>query len=113
MSKDEVEDLPLRVTDIDALAENTQAAVMAFADRWISMPSFSERCEVMDQRQLRDTMGLRATAEAGDPWPTAEKLLIELGFRWHWLGTSRVMYLQEKSDWQDTGGWEEAEELKD
>lgn len=107
-----------RVTDIDALKGNAEAAVLGFTERWMSMPTFTERCEVMDIRQLRDAMGLRATQEAGDPWPMAEQLLLELGFRWHWLGTARVMFLQEKDSYVGSSagggdGWEDAEEEED
>ena len=101
---------PQKVTDIDALAENVEKAVMAFAGRWVPMPGFAPHVEVMDQRQLRDAMGLRATFDGGDPWPTAEKLLLEQGFRWHWLGPMRVMYVQEKDGWMPDDGWEEAVE---
>lgn len=99
-----------KVTDIDALTENVTSAVRAFAKRWGSMPGFAPNVEVMDQRQLRDAMGLRATIDGGDPWPVAEKQLLELGFRWHWLGAMRVMYLQEKDEWIPDDGWEDAVE---
>lgn len=105
---------PSRVTDIDALSDNVKEAVAAFNERWISMPALTLDTEVMDQRQLRDAMGLRATFDAGDPWPQAEKLLLKLGFRWHWLGSQRVMFLQEKDDFvniDSTAGWEEADEV--
>ena len=105
------EKTPRKVTDIDALAENISSAVAAFAERWAPMPGFSQNVEVMDQRQLRDAMGLRATIDGGDPWPKAEKLLLESGFRWHWLGAMRVMYLQEKDEWVPDTGWEDAEEI--
>lgn len=102
----------MSVTDIDALKDNTEDSVCAFAERFLSMPSFSERCEVMDKGQLRDAMGLRATFESGDPWPTAEKLLLERGFRWHWLGDRRVMYLMEREELvPSNNGWADAEEL--
>jgi hypothetical protein len=100
----------MHVTDIQALKDNVEMAVEEFASRWLSMPRFTEDCEVMDQRQLRDAMGLRATIEAGDPWPKAEQLLMSAGFRWHWLGGSRVMYLKEREDYADNGGWDDAEE---
>ena len=99
-----------KVTDIEALNDNIDAAVYAFSERWTPLPFFTEHCEVMDQRQLRDAMGLRATMDAGDPWPTAERLLLQLGYHWHWLGTSRVMYLQEKEDFAVVSDWEEVEE---
>ena len=109
MVKNDEQELPSKVTDIDALKKNADAAVLAFAERWMSMPAFSERCEVMDQGQLRDAMGLRATIEGGDPWPAVEKLLLEKGFRWHSLGGFRVMYLQEKDGFAPDSGWEDGE----
>lgn len=105
------EKTPRKVTDIDALKSNVEMAVAGFAARWASMPKFSEFCEVMDQRQLRDAMGLRATIDAGDPWPQAEQLLLKMGFRWHWLGNMRVMYLMERDDFVPDTGWEYAEAL--
>lgn len=104
-----------KVTDIDAASENIETAVQMFNDRWISMPGFDLGVEVMDVRQLRDAMGLRATMDVGDPWPKAEQLLMERGFRWHWLGAQRVMYLKERDDFllcRDTG-WEDADEIED
>lgn len=103
----------IHCTDIKALKDNTNRAVEDFAARWLSMPKFTEDCEVMDQRQLRDAMGLRATIEAGDPWPSAEQLLMQHGFRWHWLGNTRVMYLKEREDCQYDDGWSDGEEVKD
>lgn len=104
---------PRKVTDIDAVKGNAEAAVMDFVERWIPMPGFDIGVEVMDARQLRDAMGLRATVDWGDPWPMAEQLLLGLGFRWHWLGASRVMYLQEKDGWVPDTGWTEAEEMEE
>ena len=101
-----------KVTDIDAVAENVRTAVDGFCDRWISMPGFSLDCEVMDTRQLRDAMGLRASIDWGDPWPTAEQELLQRGFRWHWLGGQRVMFLKERDGFVPDTGWEEAEEVK-
>lgn len=111
---DEKEKASRKVTDIDAVWQNTEEAVAAFAERWVSVPKFSVGVEVMDVSQLRNAMGLRASVDWGDPWPQAEELLLRSGFRWHWLGTSRVMFLQERDDFiQSSGdtGWEEAEEL--
>lgn len=102
---DEQEKLPAKVTDIDALQDNIEAAVYAFNERWASMPDFRMGVEVMDVRQLRDAMGLRATIDVGDPWPTAEKLLLELGFRWHWLGNQRVMYVMERDSFCGNDEW--------
>lgn len=111
MGKGRDEGNEVHVTDIEALKDNTSAAVEAFAGRWESVPAFSAQCDaVMDQRQLRDAMGLRATIEAGDPWPKAEQLLLQMGFRWHVLGTCRVMYLKERDGFVEDDGWEEAEE---
>jgi len=101
----------IHCTDIKALKDNAEQAVDAFARRWLSMPAFTLECEVMDQRQLRDAMGLRATIEAGDPWPAAEKLLLEHGFRWHWLGDTRVMYLKERDGYEPDDGWSDGEEI--
>lgn len=100
-----------KVTDIDAVADNVAMAVAAFAERWISMPGFSEHVEVMDVRQLRDAMGLRATIDWGDPWPAAEQELLRRGFRWHWLGSQRVMFLQERDGFTPDTGWQDAEEV--
>ena len=109
----EQENSPRKVTDIDALTENATAAVDVFAEQYISMPRFDIGVEVMDQRQLRDAMGLRATMEYGDPWPAAERELLARGFRWHTLGVQRVMYLKEREDYVPDTGWEDAEEVED
>lgn len=98
------------MTDIDALKDNTESAVAGFTQRWIPVPTFTEHCEAMDQRQLRDAMGLRVTVDGGDPWPMAEQLLLTAGFRWNWLGNSRVMFLQEKDDFVMDADWEELED---
>lgn len=105
------EKTPLKVTDIDALKENVRMAVEEFAERWISMPGFGLDVEVMSVSQLRDAMGLRASIDWGDPWPAAEQELIEHGFRWHWLGGKRVMYLRERDDFVPDTGWEIPEEV--
>jgi hypothetical protein len=109
--EDEKEHAAKKVTDIEAAKGNIAAAVYAFNDRWASMPGFAMGVEVMDQRQLRDAMGLRATIDTGDPWPKAEQLLLELGFRWHWLGGQRVMYVRERDEFIDED-WSEAEEVE-
>lgn len=103
----------IHCTDIGALKGNASHAVDEFARRYLSMPRFTMDCEVMDQGQLRDAMGLRATIESGDPWPAAEQLLIKAGFRWHWLGGSRVMYLKEREDYMPDDGWSDGEEVGD
>jgi hypothetical protein len=112
MNTDE-EKTPRKVTDIDAAGENIRTMVMAFNERWVPMPGFAIGVEVMSVGQLRDAMGLRATIDVGDPWPEAEKLLYRFGFRWHWLGGQRVMYLKERDDWVPDTGWEQAEEVVD
>lgn len=99
------------VTDIDALKDNTERAVEMFCDQWISMPRFTLDCEVMDVSQLRDAMGLRATIEAGDPWPQAEQQLLQAGFRWHVLGGQRVMFLKERDGFVPDDGWNDGEEI--
>lgn len=114
MAKDaEEEKVPRKVTDIDALKNNVQMAVEGFADRWISMPGFGMDVEVMTLPQLRDAMGLRASIDWGDPWPTAEQELLTLGFRWHWLGGQRVMFLKERDDFVPDTGWKDAEEAEE
>lgn len=110
--KEDKKQAPMVVTDLDALKDNAEEAVVRFADRYLSVPRFTEHCEVMDQGQLRDAMGLRATFGAGDPWPQAEKLLLEMGFRWHILGGVRVMFLQERDDLVQETGWEDATEAE-
>lgn len=112
----EQEKAPKKVTDIDAVQDNTEQAVAAFTERWLPAPKFDVGTEVMDVRQLRDAMGLRASVDWGDPWPQAEQLLLERGFRWHWISTGRVMFLRERDDFIQGGGdtgWEDAEELGD
>lgn len=111
MAKDNEKELPKKVTDIEAAQDNIEAAVTAFAERWLPWPRFDIGCEVMDVGQLRDAMGLRASIDVGDPWPKAERLLIEQGFRWHQLGGLRVMYLKEKELYQVDTGWEDGEEV--
>lgn len=111
MAKSDEEKAPLKVTDIDALKMNVRMAVEEFAGRWIPMPGFGLDVEVMSVSQLRDAMGLRASIDWGDPWPAAEKELIEHGFRWHWLGGQRVMYLKERDDFVPDTGWEVPEEV--
>lgn len=105
------EKAPKKVTDIDAVEDNAKSAVMGFIERWAPMPGFAIGVEVMDAGQLRDAMGLRATIDWGDPWPMAERELLDHGFRWHWLGSQRVMYLQEKDGFVPDTGWQEADEV--
>jgi len=111
-SEESEEKTPRKVTDIDAAGENIRTMVMAFNERWVPMPGFALGVEVMSVGQLRDAMGLRATIDVGDPWPEAEKMLHEFGFRWHWLGGQRVMYLKERDDFVPDTGWEVPEEVK-
>ena len=109
--EEQEEKLPSKVTDIPAAQDNIDAAVETFAERWMSLPCMSVPCEVMDQGQLRDAMGLHATIDLGDPWPQAENMLLKLGFRWHSLGAQRVMFLREKENAVIDNGWEPAEEI--
>ena len=101
---------PMVVTDLDAIKTNTNEAVEAFAERWLSMPRFDIGVEVFDQSRLRDAMGLRATFDYGDPWPAAEKQLYEMGFRWHCLSGQRVMFLKERDGFVPDTGWNDGEE---
>ncbi len=112
MAKDKKEQAPMVVTDLDAIKDNTREAVDAFAQRWLSMPRFDVGVEIMDIARLRDMMGLRATFEYGDPWPAAEQLLIgTYNFRWHWVGSQRVMFLKEREDAIIDDGWDDGEEV--
>jgi len=104
---------PEEIASIAALAENVDAAVNEFNERWMPAPAFDIGVEVMDVGQLRDAMGLRASIDWGDPWPLAEKKLLDFGFRWQWLGGLRVMFLKEKDGYTPDTGWEEAEEVCD
>lgn len=107
----EEEKAPRKVTDIDAVTSNVLEAVDGFCERWIPMPAFGLDVEVMALTQLRDAMGLRASIDWGDPWPTAEMELLARGFRWQWLGGQRVMYLKERDGFVPDTGWEDAEEI--
>lgn len=113
MGKKKEEGGGFHCTDIEALKDNATNAVGEFAARWLSMPTFTEDCEVFDQRQLRDAMGLRATIESGDPWPAAEKQLLDAGFRWHLLGGTRVMFLKEREGYTPDDGWDDAKEMEE
>lgn len=112
MTSDEEDKVPKKVTDIEAIQSNVATAVENFNERWISVPNFTEYCTIMDIRQLRNAMGLRSTMEAGDPWPLAEQMLLNFGFHWHWVGGTRVMFLQEKENFQPDVGWEDGEEIE-
>lgn len=90
---------------------NIKDAVNAFMDQWQPWPGFGVGVEVMSQAQLRDAIGVRATMDYGDPWPSVERLLLDAGFRWQWLGGQRVMYLKERDGFVPDTGWEEAEEI--
>ena len=107
------EKAPKKVTDIDALEENVLRAVKMFNEQWMPWPHFDVGVEVMDVSRLRDAMGLRASIDWGDPWPSAEKQLLDLGFRWQMMGGQRVMYLKEKDGFEPDTGWQEAEEYND
>lgn len=108
---DDKEKAPFNATDIEAAKDNVNQAVEAFNRQWMSMPRFRQDCVVMDQGQLRDAMGLRATWDVGDPWPSAEQQLLRLGFRWHNLGGMRVMYLRERDNYEPDDGWNDGEEV--
>ncbi len=90
---------------------NIEDAIFAFTQQWIPAPRFDIGVEVMDVRQLRDAIGVRATADYGDPWPSVERLLLDSGYRWQQMGGQRVMFLKEKDSYQPDTGWQEAEEL--
>ena len=112
MGKGRDEGNEIHCTDIEAIKDVTKRAVDAFARQWMPAPRIDMLCELMDQRQLRDAMGLRATFETGDPWPAAEQLLIQnYNFRWHFLSGQRVMFLKERDDYVHDDGWETAEEV--
>ena len=104
---------PEEIASIAALTENVDAAVNEVNERWMPAPAFGLGVEVMDVGQLRDAMGLRASIDWGDPWPLAEKKLLDFGFHWQWLGGLRVMFLKEKDGYVPDTGWEEAEEVCD
>ena len=106
MAQNDEEKAPKKVTDIEA-------AVMAFAEQWMPWPRFDLGVKVMDVGRLRDAMGLRASIDIGDPWPSAEKQLLDLGFRWQMMGGQRVMYLKEKDGFEPDTGWSDAEEVCD
>lgn len=107
------EDKPMKVTDIEAAKMNIETMVNAFARRWMPWEEFDIGVEIMDVGQLRDAMGLRATIDLGDPWPEAERLLLDMGFCWQWLSGQRVMLLKEKAGYQPETGWQDAEEYDD
>ena len=109
----EEEKTPTKVTDISSAQDNIEDAVAAFVQRWMPAPKFDIGVEVMDQGQLRDAMGLRATIDLGDPWPLAERQLLDSGFRWQWLDGVRVMYLCEKDGYVPDTGWDDAEEYEE
>ena len=109
--KDEKKDIQLSVTDLDAIKDNTEKAVDDFARRYLSVPKFNIGVEVFDQARLRDAMGLRATFDYGDPWPKAEQLLYEHGFRWVFVSGQRVMYLRDRDDYEPDDGWNDGEEV--
>lgn len=92
----------------DAIA-NYEDAVVAFSQQWLPMPGFDIGVEVMDVRQLRDALGVRASGDYGDAWPSAERLLLKSGFRWHMLNGQRVMYLKERDGFKPDTGWIDVE----
>lgn len=104
------EKAPKKVTDIDAVHDNVKQAVESFAMQWEPAPKFTMGVEVMSVAQLRNALGLRASIDWGDPWPEAEQLLLQKGFRWQMLFGQRIMMVMEKPDFVPETGWEEAEE---
>lgn len=104
---------PFKVTDIDAEKSNIEQRVTMFVERWIPLPAMALPCEVMDLGQLRDAMGLHPTIDIGDPWPTAEEILLNHGFRWRQMGMSRVMFMREREDAIIDDGYSYAEEVKE
>ena len=108
---DQEEKAPRKVTDIEAAEDNIAAAVDAFTQQWQPAPHFAIGVEVMGVAQLRDAMGLRASIDIGDPWPAAEKQLLDRGFRWQVLSGQRVMYLMERDGFVPDMGWQDAEEV--
>ena len=102
-----------RLMTVEEISESIEDRVAAFCQQYISLPRLMMPCEVMDIGQLRDAMGLRASIDWGDPWPSAEKQLHDLGFRWQSLSGMRVMYLKERDEYKPDTGWEEAEEYID
>ena len=102
---------PTYVTDIDSAKSNIETMVFSFVSRWMPWPNFNLGVEVMDVGQLRDAMGMRATIDIGDPWPEAERMLLEQGYVWHWRNGQRVMYLKEKDGYVEETGWQEAKPL--
>jgi hypothetical protein len=90
---------------------NIEDAVNAFMDQWQPWPVFDVGVEVMDLCRLRGAIGVRATMDYGDPWPSVERRLLDAGFRWHSLGNQRVMYLKERDGFVPDTGWEDAEEV--
>lgn len=92
--------------------DNINDAVAAFAAQWQPWPRFDLGVEVMDLCRLRNVMGVRASADYGDPWPSVERKLLDAGFRWQWLGSQRVMYLKEREGFVPDDGWEEIAEMK-
>lgn len=101
---------PKTVTDIDAVHDNVKQAVESFAMQWEPAPKFAMGVEVMSVAQLRNALGLRASIDWGDPWPEAEQLLLQKGFRWQMLFGQRIMMVMEKPDFVPETGWEEAVE---
>ena len=51
MAQNDEEKAPKKVTDIDAVEDNVEKAVMAFNERWMPWPRFDIGVEVMDVRR--------------------------------------------------------------
>ena len=90
--------------------QNIEDAVAAFIRQWAAMPELDIGVAVIDKRQLRDMMGVRASDDYGDPWPSVERKLLDAGYRWHILGGQRVMFLKERDDFV-YADWSDAEEM--
>lgn len=89
--------------------QNIEDSVVAFTSQWIPWPHFDLGVEVMDVARLRDVIGVRASDDYGDPWPTVERLLLDNGFRWSSLGGQRVMFVKENNNFTPDTGWVPAE----
>lgn len=92
--------------------QNIEDAVAQFAMQYLPSPVYNIDVEIMNQAQLRDAMGIRASADFGDPWPKAERKLLDLGFHWHNFAGDRVMFLLEREDAIVVDGWQTPQEVE-
>lgn len=95
---------------LDDAQSNIDASIVAFTQQWIPWPKFNIGVEIMDMRRLRDIIGVRSSDDYGDPWPYVERALLDNGYRWRTLGSTRVMYVKERDEYEPDDGWEMAEE---